>query len=1039
MNKHSIYRKPLAILLAICLLLPGAAFGIGKSGKKNFGAGVKYEVAEQWDLAAQEFALAVAAEPSNAEYRLHLSRALTNAAVMFIKRGDALNEQNDFQSAYNAYRQAYAYDPTNEMARVKMNNMIERQKAQSGIGLPVNYNRIGNVVPTSGDVGIQQKPRSKDAVQLFEYKDTPLKTVIIQTAKQLGLNVLFDDSFKEPPTKFSISLQNVTVAKAFDYVLMSNKLIFEQLDRRTILIYQDSPTNRQRIEKMMVKTFYLGNADLNDARNLVQQMLQTGGQQRQIAIVKQLNALVVRAPLQDLKLAQEILESLDKNRPEVMLDVNIYEISNSTSFAIGNQLATSGVGLVEHKVIDGKVVDVPLGTSASLGNLGGFGRNGVTGVVGAGIAGNIITPFGLGTVFGLPPTSLSLLQSQGNSKLLAQAQVHALDGEAGKTVVGRSVPVRTGTNYVPGYSTTPNTTAGAATNAATQLLGGGVGNSGAFDNIQYKDVGLVIDMTPKITNEGYVEIKMSLESSNVEASGADSTLTPSFTKRQLTTVSRIQDGQTGIVAGVKQENKGNSRVSIPVIGMLPILGRLFSTPQQNSQLTDIVITVTPHIVRSAEIKVNDHLAKFGGTSTSGPGMSIEDVVMRAQAEDDMDRRIIAQENQQQQQQAVQPDALVGAANGIPLGTSLNTAARIAETTAPGTTNPSPKVEAPNFAGQNSQVPVNTTAANGTMPSTGLTPPPASNGFQPPPNNATRPQMQNVSLTEKAPVTAPPASNGTGKSSPAIPVESPSISNVVTQPNTVPTTNNQTTTRQAGGQGTIGNPPPVPNQQTAPPNGAASSPRVTPVNRPTVDPAKGREMANQTKSDTEEIKPPAGFEPPVLEGPKEPVAPATVKMRPMIKTKDDTGANEVPGAAKGPKNGVELSLLCQPKQQVGKSFIVVVSLNGEAQITGANVALKYDASKLEFKAVHDGGLFNNRGELTHQNNNGTLVINLQQTEDKVSPVKANGKFVVIEFTALESGETSIDFHNAETQFKLADSAVAQISANPVKLEIGPEAK
>ncbi len=109
------------------------------------------------------------------------------------------------------------------------------------------------------------------------------------------------------------------------------------------------------------------------------------------------------------------------------------------------------------------------------------------------------------------------MQTKGNSKLLANAQVHALDGEPGQTVVGQSVPVRTGTNYLAGYGT-PTTTATGGT--PTSSLTGGVNTgSGAFDNIQYKDVGLVIDVTPKITNEGYVEVKMKLESSNVVDSG----------------------------------------------------------------------------------------------------------------------------------------------------------------------------------------------------------------------------------------------------------------------------------------------------------------------------------------------------------------------------------------------------------------------------------------------------------------------------------------------------------------------------------------
>lgn len=209
---------------------------------------------------------------------------------------------------------------------------------------------------------------------------------------------------------------------------------------------------------------------------------------------------------------------------------------------------------------------------------------------------------GAGTIIGLPPSSLSLLQSKGNSKLLANTQIHALDGEQNQTIVGRSVPVKLGSSYLGSYT-------GTSTSTST-----GTANNGYVDNIQYRDAGLVIDVTPVITNEGYVQIKMKLESSNVEATGTNATLTPSFTKRSLTTISRVQDGVTA------------------VIGMIPILGRLFTSPQQTSSQSDIIITVTPHIIRSAVIKPEDHLARLSGTQQAGISQSIEDVVFRAQAE-----------------------------------------------------------------------------------------------------------------------------------------------------------------------------------------------------------------------------------------------------------------------------------------------------------------------------------------------------------------------------------------------------------------------
>jgi len=604
------------------LSFPVTALGGGKSGKKNFKEGVRHESAEQWDLAAEQYALAVANEPDNAEYKLRLLRAMQMASLMYSARGDLLESKGDYAGAYNAYSRAFTYDRANETTRIKMSRMIEQQKSHDGLSAPVRYNpRNGNLAPASNEIRTLSRASWGEPAQRIDFNEgASLKLAINTLARQLGLNVMYDTSFKEP-VKFSLSLNDVTPSRALDLLLAQSKLTFEQLDRRTILIYEDIPQNRQRFERLLVKTFYLGNMDINEARDIVQ-----GGLvgQRMIKVSKQLNALVIRATAAELAVAQSIIDSLDKNRSEVVLDVNIYEVSNSASLEIGNQLATSGVTVSKTTYdSDGNPVTTPTGTGSSLGDLGGLGRAGVSAIAGS------VFGFGgsAGTLIGMPTSSLSLLQSKGKSRLLANTQIHALDGENNQVVVGRNVPIKLGSTY-------PTSLTPTATNNLT----------GAIDNIQYKDVGLVIDVTPTITNEGYVQVKMKLESSNVEAGGEDARLTPSFSKRQLSTVSRVQDGVTAVVASVKQDNKGDSRVTIPGVGMIPILGRLFTTPRQTNNQSDIVITVTPHIIRPAEIKPEDHYAKFTGTFQSGPTQTIEEVIYRAETEDDQERRLITRQS-----------------------------------------------------------------------------------------------------------------------------------------------------------------------------------------------------------------------------------------------------------------------------------------------------------------------------------------------------------------------------------------------------------
>ncbi|HEY6400154.1 MAG TPA: hypothetical protein VI479_02015 [Blastocatellia bacterium] len=620
MKKYSRPRPMLVFLLAICLSLPVTVFGGGKSGKKNFKEGAKYESAEQWDLAAEQYALAVTNEPDNTEYRLRLLRAMQMASLMFAARGDLLEAKGDHAGAYNAYARAFTYDRANETTRIKMSRMIDLQKSRAGMSAPARYNpRNGNLAPASNEIQTPYRAARGDLLQTVQFSEgTSLKLVIKTLALHLGLNVIFDESFKDI-NKFSLSLDNVTPAKALDMLLTQSKHTFEQLDRRTIMIYADNQINRARFERLLVKTFYLGNMDLNEARDIVQANLG----QRQIRISKQLSALVIRATAAELSVAQAIIDSLDKNRPEVALDVNIYEVSNNASLELGNQLATAGLTTSNTSFdSDGNPVTTPTGTASSLADLGGLGRDGVSAIAGSvlGLGGSAAA------LIGMPTSSLRLLQSKGITKLLANAQIHALDGENNQVVVGRNVPVRVGTIY----PTFPTST-------------GATSPTGTVDNIQYRDVGLVIDVTPTITNEGYVQVKMKLESSNVEAGGDDATLTPSFTKRQLTTISRVQDGVTAVVASVKQENKGDIRVTIPGIGMIPVLGRLFTTPRQTNNQSDIVITVTPHIIRPAEIKPEDHYARFAGTHQSGLMPSIEDVIYRAEVEEDQERRLISQQ------------------------------------------------------------------------------------------------------------------------------------------------------------------------------------------------------------------------------------------------------------------------------------------------------------------------------------------------------------------------------------------------------------
>ncbi len=891
--------RAVILALTVSLTLPGVAIGGGKNGKKNFRQGLKYEDSEQWDMAAQEFALAIAAEPTNPEYRLHYFRSLQGASLMLIKRGDTLAEQSDFASAYNAYRQAVAYDPVNEMVKVKMRRMIEQQKQQSGGGDADKYNpRTGNIVQASHSITTPARRRSAEPLQSISFQQgTNLRLAISTLARDLGLNVLFDETARDAPISFL--LRDVTRARALDLLMLQNKLTFEPVDRRTILVYLDNPQNRLRFERLMVKTFYAKNSTektLEEMRAAVQAVL--GGGQRQIIAVKNLNAIVVRGTPTELQLVQDMIDSLDKNKAEVVIDVKIFEVSHQDALAIGNQLLSTPAS----------------GQNApSLSNLGGISQN--TDAAVAGLIRNVVFATGPGALLAIPPSTMSMLQTKGNTKILASAQIHALNGEQNKTTVGRSVPVQTGQNY--GYSapivTQTPTTPGAPTTGTNNY-------NGLFNNIQYRDIGLVITATPTITNDGYVEIKMNFETSNVEAGPND--LNPIFTQRKLETTARIQDGTTSIVAGVQQDIKTDSRSTIPVVGLVPILGRLFTAPQQKTDLDDIVITVTPHIARAPEIESKDHLAQVTGPQQGGAlPISIEDVIYRAQAEEEQER---------------QPTTIAGIGQSpTTTNASYLAPAQVSQTTAP-------VINAPAIS---SGVTVQTVSnpQNTTRPGNGVQLQNASlNG-----NQAQPVEIEQVRQTRRFP------SSDAGPA-PA-PLSRHKLSRLFRQkrPRTPPE-----------GQAK----PPEPTSELSEIQRTTGAPVAQAELRPAVRPERFERMMQ------EEMKKAAANPTSTT-----PTAAAPSPANDLVQSPaQQSSAAGVPLAApRSTEARVNMGLVALPSVvQVGQTVTITVSVESRHLLNGAQLVLNFDPTKLKFKSAKDGGLFGEGSQINASVTGGSLTANIK---------------------------------------------------------------
>ncbi|HEY2964642.1 MAG TPA: secretin N-terminal domain-containing protein [Pyrinomonadaceae bacterium] len=613
-------RTVISFVLALSLLaMPMTAFA--KKGDKNFKRGMDYEKAQQWDKAAQEFTLAVAADPSNVDYQLHFRRAAFNASQTYMQQGRSLAERGDYVGAYNAFRQAYGYDAVNELAVSEMERMLRLQAVKDG-RTPGNGNGTGNgngngngngtkgsEVPESGNM-IAANGQADVAVstnqqlRIINYTGD-LKALIRSLAEQLNLNVIFDRQSFTQSRPIDINLKDVTTAQALDYVFLQEGLFFQKLSRRTILVADQA--RRPQYQQLVLRTFYLSNMKPADARQLVTQAIPPSVGRPQTIVVPDdaTNSLTVRDTAENVRLIGELLQSVDKDRAEVVMDVNIYEVSKNDMLQFGNQIGTT--------------IDTGIGGSPGFslltdnGVVNGAGGPGVN--LGALVGG---VPTALAAALVIPPSVLRAFQSRDNTKLIASTQVHAFNGEESQARIGQRVPVQTAQAYPFGVQT------------GTPLAGQGAFPSGGFPVINYEPTGLTLKFTPQVYPNLDVQVKMNIEQKDVLGA---STLTPTFTERTMSGTARVQNNRTMMLASVSQDIEARGRKGIAYLSGLPFIGRLFTSPTRDLRQVDIVISVTPRVLRAPAVTPRDEEMRPSGTLQSPTTGSLAEMIREADRED----------------------------------------------------------------------------------------------------------------------------------------------------------------------------------------------------------------------------------------------------------------------------------------------------------------------------------------------------------------------------------------------------------------------
>ena len=675
MKNNTRTRTLISLLLAISLLaLPITAFA--KRGDKNFKRGMDYERQQQWDKAAQEFTLAVAADPSNMEYQLHFRRASFNASQTYMQQGRSLSERGDFVGAYNAFRQAYGYDPVNELAVSEMERMLRLQAVKDGRATPTGEkiegsSEGGTFTPAKAEAQDLVTPREQQ-LRVVDVKGD-LKQLIRNLAEQLNLNVIFDRQSFAQSRQVDISLKDVTTAQALDYLFLQEGLFFQKLSRRTILVADQA--RRPQYQQLVLRTFFLSNMKPADARTLVQQAIPPSVGRPQTIVVpdEATNSLTVRDTAENVRLIGDLLSSIDKDRAEVVMDVSIYEISKSDLLQLGNQIGSGNFNIGGSPgfalLTDNAVVNASQGRGVNLG---------------------ITNPTALAAALVLPPSVLTAFQSKNNTKLIASTQVHAFNGEESTARIGQRVPVQTAQAYPFGVQT------GTPTNGQGNLF-----PSGGFPVINYEPTGLTLKFTPQVFPNFDVQVKMNIESKDVLGA---STLTPTFTERTITGTARVQNNRTMMLASVSTNVATEGRAGLPFLGGLPILGRFFTSPTRDNRQIDIVISVTPRVLRAPAVTPRDEEMRPSGTLQSPTTGSLAEMIREADREDQ-----IAAARSLPKDVALQlPDAPVKPAETVSQNT---TPANLPPPAGTYAFQPMPKSPAPVVTAQNNNQPVVTPPNN----------------------------------------------------------------------------------------------------------------------------------------------------------------------------------------------------------------------------------------------------------------------------------------------------------------------------------------
>ena len=560
----------LVVLIVMAVLVSGCAAG------RAFRRGQDAARAGDWDAAVAHYTRALQESPDSAQYKIELERAMQNAAREYITRARELEERGDLDAAMIAYRRAVEMDGSNRLAAAKaielertIRERIERSRPQPAIDKLREQARQQATPVLVPPTAILPK---------VSFTNASLRDVLNNIAAMSGINVTFapDNLFRDQPV--TISLENVTVEEALRQVLSLTNHFYKVLNATTIVVASDTAQARQRYEDLVVQTFYLSHADIQEVSQIVNTVMRIPNMTVVPAIFpnKTANSLTVRATAAVMQVIEQIIRSNDKPRAEVVVDVQILEVNRTRIKQYGINLSDYAINLVFSPEL------APPNTSGPVTAPPPFNLNTIS-------QGVSTADFYLG----VPTAVFRFLESDAHTRLLAKPQLRGAEGRAMTLNLGQEIPVVStvfGAAAPGGLATVPSS------------------------SFTYRPVGINMEILPRVTYDGEIVLEVSIENSSlgpsIDVAGQS---VPSFNSRKVQTKLRLREGESNLLAGLIREEDRRFMSGLPGLLRVPILNQIFANNDNTGEESDIVMLLTPHIVRTHELTVSDLAPIYIGT------------------------------------------------------------------------------------------------------------------------------------------------------------------------------------------------------------------------------------------------------------------------------------------------------------------------------------------------------------------------------------------------------------------------------------------